>query len=291
MASSSPAASGATRPTPGQVAPVSIASGSAWDRPALNDPTTVTISEGNWNIVLDQTMDYILQCPPGANDMTGGPVIWGGHDVVLENCDINVTQAGGGMSLKNQTGTVWIHDLHISGTHLTQGINLQEPGATVVMRDVLIDTVHGSYTTNHAELIQTWAGPARLLIDGLTGSTTYQGFFLLPNQWYSGPPPTQFDFRNVNIDDSQGAYALWLDDVNGGVNAMQLNLQNVYVEPQATRTDRSWWLWPKPTSGDMSWANVVAGSPQGGSYVQATDGGATGVDELISPTPLADEET
>jgi hypothetical protein len=45
---------------------------------------------------------------------------------------------------QNQTGTLWIHDVHFGGVHLTGGIQLQEPGATVVIRDELFDQVNGS---------------------------------------------------------------------------------------------------------------------------------------------------
>jgi hypothetical protein len=49
----------------------------------------------------------------------------------------------------------------------------------------------------------------------VTGSTTYQGLFLEPNQFDDGAPPTVFDLRHIDIDDAQGAYALWLGAVNG----------------------------------------------------------------------------
>ena len=85
------------------------------------------------------------------------------------------------------SGTLWVHNVHFGGKHLTGGIRMQEPGATVVMRDVVFDRVYGSLHTNHAELLQTWCGPKRLLIDGLTGSTDYQGLFMLPDQSCSTP--------------------------------------------------------------------------------------------------------
>jgi hypothetical protein len=212
--------------------------------------------------------------------MRSGPIIAGGRNVVLEDCDIEITGPYGGMVIEDVAREFWLHDVHVGGRRLTQGIDLQDPGATVVMRDVLIDKVHGGYHTNHAELIQTWAGPSRLLIDGFVGSTTYQGFFLLPNQWYNGSPPRVFDFRHVYIDDSRGAYALW----RGG--HWPLHLQDVYVKPNPARTWRGWWLWPQPSSGDRSWARVNAGVPPGGPYVWPTAGGATGIDEAITPPPL-----
>ena len=102
----------------------------------------------------------------------------GGQNVVFQDCDENGTSPTGDWAgyLEDQTGTLWIHDVHF-GVHLTGGVQMQEPAATVVMRDVLFDTVYGSYTTNHAECIQTWSGPSRFLIHGLVCPTTYQGRF------------------------------------------------------------------------------------------------------------------
>jgi hypothetical protein len=205
----------------------------------------------------------------------------GGRNVVFENCDIDLTNPDWAGRFSDQSGTLWIHDVHFGGADLTGGVQLQEPGATVVMRDVLFDKVYGSQSTNHAELIQTWAGPGRLLIDGLTGSTTYQGLFLLPNQHYDGPPPTVFDLRHIDIDDSQGAYALWLGDVSDSPDGdasgaiLTWNVQDVYVVPNST--------------GDPTWDSAQSGAPPGGSYVGATSSGAAGVDETTSPPALLGE--
>jgi hypothetical protein len=276
--------------------PVSLPVPSAWDRPSLSNPTTVQISEANHVLVLNQSQDYVVQCPPGTLELSAALNIWGGHNVVLENCDVDITSSDWAARFSNQTGTLWIHDVHFGGSELTGGIQMQEPGATVVMRDVLFDTVYGSLNTNHAELIQTWAGPSRLMIDGLTGSTTYQGLFLEPNQFDNGPPPTVFDLRHIDIDDSRGAYALWLGYVNGSPSGdesraiLTWNVQDVYVVPNPARTWPGWWLWPQPSTGDPTWDSVIAGAPAGGNYVHPTPGGASGVDEGASPGALVGEQ-
>ena len=280
------------------VAHAAITTTTAWSKPALVNPITINVTPAT-NLALPQNQDYILKCPTGPMALTDTFKVWGGHNVVLENCNFELGISGWAGKFENQAGTLYIHDVHFGGVDLTGGLQLQEPGATVVMRDVLFDTVYGSATTNHAELIQTWSGPARLLIDGLSGATTYQGLFLLPNQFnYStGPAPTVFDFRNVNIDDTQGAYALWLGDVHGAPSTDQAagiatwNLWHVYVNPNPARSWTGWWLWPKPSSGDPTWSKVSAGVPAGGSYVTATPTGATGIDETVSPTPVAGEQS
>jgi hypothetical protein len=253
----------------------------------------ITLSSTRYNLALPQNQDYILQCPNGPIQLPGVLSVWGGHNVVLQHCDFEANNDWVAY-LHNTAGTLWVHDVHFGGTNLTGGVQLQEPGATVVMRDVLFDTVYGSYTTNHAELIQTWSGPARFLIDGLTGSTTYQGLYLLPNQMDNTTVETQWDFRNIDIDDSNGAYALWVSDQNG---PFALSVQNVYVVPNsaASRTWRGWWLWgfggqDSNTPGVGTWANVIAGAPASGHYVQAALGGATGVDDGQSIGALPNTE-
>jgi hypothetical protein len=296
--SSTASASGPSIPEPTSPTspPLPVPGPSAWDEPALNNPTTIELSPTNYVLSLNQNQDYILQCPSGGLTLPAALNIAGGHNVVLENCDVELSNSDWAAKFSYQSGTLWVEGVHFGGAQLTGGVQFQEPGATVVLRDILFDTVYGSQSTNHAELIQTWAGPARLLIDGLTGSTTYQGLFLLPNQDYTGPPPTVVDLRHIDIDDSQGAYALWLGDVTGSPSndasgaILTWNVEDVYVVPNPARTWPGWWLWPQPSTGDPSWEGALAGSPPGGSYVQATSSGAAGVDEGAEPPALVGEQ-
>ena len=280
-------------------APLPAGERSAWDAPVLTNPVTIVLSDSNRNLTLSQSQDYILACPAGQLSLTYALSVWGGHNVELENCDFNITTADWAAHLKNQTGTLYVRNVHFGGAQLTGGIQLQEPGATtVVMRDVLFDMMHGSYSTNHAECLQTWSGPQRLLIDGLTCPTQYQGLFMLPNQWDSTTVETVWDLRNISIDDTAGAYALWLGDVDGSTPSQAAlgfttwNVSNVYVDPNPSRTWSGWWLWPKPSSGDTTWSTgVTAGVPAGGPFVTAVPGGATGVDATTDPAPLAGEQS
>jgi hypothetical protein len=268
------------------------AGSSAWDRPALTNPTVITLSDANRNLQLDQTRDYIVQCPPGRFDTSGRITIWGGHNVVFQNCDEYVTLPSGDWAgyLEDQTGTLWVHDVHFGGVHLTGGVQLQEPGATVVLRDVLFDTVYGSYQTNHAECVQTWSGPARLLIDGLQCPTTYQGLFLLPNQWDSTTIETTWDFRNVQID-GQGAYDLWMDGVNGAWGSSSwpapfiLHLENVHDCGTGEPLDYA-------GAGNRAWANVQGcGSGAVSPPVWSDPTGiVTGLDDAADPVALPGEQ-
>ncbi len=254
-------AKSAKDPTPTPTPTASV----AWPAPKLDDPTVIdltsTMSSG---LNLNPAKDYILRLPRGrVLNVPYGFTITGGHNVVMIGGTLNVERASGVMTLNDQTGTVHIEGVRFTGPHLLEGFDLSESkGATVEFERVYVDTVHGSQSTNHADLIQTWAGPRRLLVDGFMGSTQYQGFFLLPNQHYNGPPPQQFDLRNVYIDD-HGGYAVWLQSTP----KVPVHVSNLYVTPPPTKTWSGWWLMPKP-SGNGAWDGAHAA---GSAPLQVTD--------------------
>jgi hypothetical protein len=225
-----------------------------WPAPVLTRPETVRLTSANaGSLRLDSNRDYKLVLPAnGPLRAPNGLRISGGHNVVLVGGTIDIPGHSGAGELQDQTGTIHLEGVRFTGTQLMEGLDLQEPNATVELENIYFATVHGTYTTNHADLIQTWAGPKRLLIDGLYGTTQYQGFFLLPNQHYTGPAPQLFDFRNIYINDQGGAYALWLQTSP----RVPLHVSNVNVTPNAARTWRGWWLWPKPVNGDTTWSQV-----------------------------------
>jgi hypothetical protein len=234
-----------------------IVSKLAWPAPALHDPQVIQLTSAHTNIVLNGDRDYILELPRGKPlQAPNGLTIAGGHNVVMIGGTVNVPDRSGAALLEDQTGTIHIEGVRFTGPQLMEGFDLSESDkATVELENIYLSEVHGGFKTNHADLIQTWAGPGRLLIDGFSGSTQYQGFFLLPNQHYNGPPPKLFDLRNVYINDSQGAYALWVSDQYG---PFPVHVQNVAVTPNPLRTWRGWWLWPKPSTGEGTWDQVVS---------------------------------
>jgi hypothetical protein len=230
----------------------------AWPAPELHDAITIAVRSGHTNLRLDPRRDYLLRLPRRPLVAPGGLRISGGHDVVLVGGSIHVQGHAGGMLLQGQTGTIHVEGIRLSGRNMLEGIDLSErAGAVVQLQNIWIDEVHGSQATNHADLMQTWAGPRRLRVDGFVGKTGYQGFFLLPNQHFRGAPPKRFDLRNVFIDAATGGYALWRQTKPG----FPLSTRNVWVTPNARRPGRNLWLWPKPSSGDRSWDDVRVGRP------------------------------
>ena len=230
-------------------------------RPVLAQPITVTLTPAAPVLKLDVTRDYVVRVQPGVL-FTRPAAITGGRNVVLENATIRYAgqhgRPGGlvrGLLLKGQTGVMWVHNLLLRGP-LGEGIDLDQraPGAAVVLRNVTVDPVRGSYATNHADVLQTWAGPAKLVVDQLTGTSNYQGMFLVPDDdCATCPPPEFFWFRGVRLDVATGAYALW---TKGG-DAYPVVTHDVEVRHNPLRRSRDQWLWPKPSTGDKTWARVI----------------------------------
>ncbi|MGY1745194.1 hypothetical protein [Blastococcus sp. SYSU D00695] len=208
-----PAADTPPAPTP---APVDAPRGGAlsWAPPQLQSPETITLSSSRTSVTLDDRRDYVIDLPDTPLDAPNGVSVTGGRNVVIIGGEIRTSVRDGearGLYLKNQRGTVHVEGLRLSGAQAMEGINLAQPyGATVQLQNIRVDAVHGSNGGHHADVLQTWSGPARLRIDRLEGWTTYQGFFLDPLK-FGAPAPELFDLRNVVLRDVGGvsAYLLW----------------------------------------------------------------------------------
>ena len=206
----------------------------------------------------------------------GGLVVTGGRNLVLVGGEIRIPdgvprsagwEARRGLYLKDQRGVVHVEGLRLSGD-LAEGIDVaQTKGAVVQLQNIRVDAVRGSYDSNHADLLQVWAGPAELRVDGFSGSTGYQGFFLLPNQHYDGPAPRRFDIRRVRITGLPGsAYLLWAPK-----DADWLHLSDVQVLPDDERSRRlllrpvaAWDDVRVATGAALSPAALPAGAPGAG---------------------------
>lgn len=244
----------------------------SWAPPALTSPTTVHVTNSSAKLSLDPARDYVVALPSTPLTAKGGLQVKGGRNVVVIGGEIRApraTEASAtdrrGLLLAGQTGTVHVEGVRITGDDLAEGIQLdQRLGAAVQIQNVRVETVHGTEATNHADVLQTWAGPRRLLVDRLTGSTGYQGFMLNPNDGAFGgttrPKPELFDFRRVDLTgNSDSAYLVWLSK---GTSAVQrLSVSDVWLSPAAGRTSRDSHIWPKPSTGDRSWDGARTGRP------------------------------
>lgn len=259
--STSAAPEQSTAPNPAQL---------QWAPPELEDPERIELTEDDRGVELDDDRDYELVLPDEPLEAEGGIAVVGGRNVVLIGGEISIPDNGQeearkvrGVFLKDQTGTVHVEGISITGDGLGEGFNLdQRKGAVVQIQNVRIGTVQGEEDGHHADLIQSWAGPRELRVDGLTGSTEYQGFFLLPQQFGDQPEPELFDLRRIDITSDDGSYLLWRD---GG--DWPIETTDVYVAPREGQDDREDFLWPEEESSDGAWGDVVVGSPPGGEFV------------------------
>jgi hypothetical protein len=237
--------------------------------PPLTDPTTVQVSATNRGLRLDSTRDYIVEMPSVPLDVKGGLSIAGGRNVVLLGGEISFSQdysppdgsigkTNRGLNLQGIQGVCHVEGLKIGGHPVAEGVNISCPDAEAIQFcNVQIETTIGSKLTNHADLIQTWAGPQRLLIDGLVGKTVYQGLFLLPTQHAAVPGLAPYEFHRMALDGTVAGYLLYLDgSTNGPVPAPIVS--DVWCIPNPSKPSRDQFLWPKDTA---IWDDVVAGAP------------------------------
>ncbi len=224
--------------------------------PALSNPLVVAFPEGSTRITLDVNRDYVLTLPtnrPLRNAL--GLTIVGGRNVVIVGGTVDVGDGDAGvrraMYLKDATpnGTTYVEGVRfISSTTnaLTEGIDIASPGAKVVLQNIAINgTLTGSYATNHADIIQAWAGPAILQVDGLSASTHYQGMFLLPNQ-HDSAPVYDWSLHRMSLT-GDGVYLAWRDS-----GSYSIRTSDIYVSGSRISNGGLW-----PNAG--AWSGVTVG--------------------------------
>jgi hypothetical protein len=263
-----------------------------WPPPVLSDPTTVSAagapaSGDNAHLLnLSPSRDYVVRMPPGGLD--GGLTILGGHNVVLIGGEIKIPMQPGnppsgnsrrGLYLKGQTGTAHVEGVLIHGPDLSEGINLDESlGAVVQIQNVRVQDVHArdesGFSDNHPDVLQTWAGPAELLVDRLSGSTDYQGLFLTPEEY--GPSPREVSLSQIDLRGASCCYGylLWQE------GSFPIHTDDVWITPHPPRS-LIHSLWPSPAP----WGPVSEGTPPGGEFVPAGVAGSSYVSPGYQTAP------
>jgi len=245
--------------------------------PQLDDPVEIVIDASNADLELDPETDYVLRMPEEPLEVENGLRIAGGRNVVLIGGEIHHPRwyssdpkGNRGLYLVNQTGIVHIEGLLLSGA-LSEGINLSEERADAVqLQNVRVESVRGSRDSNHADVVQTWAGPRRLLVDGLTGATTYQGLFLLPTQHADVGDRIEVELHRVDIKGEPGSgYLYWIEDEPN----IRVTASEVWASPRDPGMRRDEFLWWEGETGSDPWQSVRVGSPPTGSFVRTGDAG------------------
>ena len=249
----------------------------SWAPPVLENPQVVKVSATNRDLRLTPGQDYVVQMP--ATPLTGanGLIIGGGRNVVLVGGEISIPSgvltngtANRGLYLKDQTGTVHVEGLRITGAGLGEGINLDERlGAVVQLQNVRVDTVRGTAAGHHADVVQAWAGPRQLRVDGLTGWSNYQGLFLLPQQYGTQAQPEVVDLRRVDLHGTgTSGHMVWRD-----TNAWPLAAHDVWVAPRYPAAPDTFLSPGGRGAGTQAWPSVRVGTPPAGEFVPAGTAG------------------
>ncbi|HEV7461474.1 MAG TPA: hypothetical protein VGN78_13135 [Solirubrobacteraceae bacterium] len=219
-----------------------------WAPPTLSNPVVVTASAATRELRLDPARDYEVRLPAAPLAGPGGLVISGGHNVVLRGGDILIQGVAHPdevsarcVGIFNATGVVHIEGLWCHGSDLFEGIQNYAAQATVQIENTRIDHIHAhdevSFSDGHPDLVQFGAG-RELRVDGLTGSSDYQGIFLTG-------PIAGARLQRVDITGAPSAsQLLWRNTTNIG-----LELTNVFIRPPAGRTIGTA-VWPSIYNAD-----------------------------------------
>jgi hypothetical protein len=224
-----------------------------WPPPRLHDAETVTPGPEQTVLRLDPSRVYLVRVSRDKGPRRKGLIVHGGHNVVIVGGEIRIGWQGEqpnhndrrGLLLKDQTGVAHVEGLRIGGRDLGEGIDLdQRKGATVQLVNVSIGTVRArderNFSDTHPDLVQSWAGPRRLRIDGLRGRTGYQGLFLLPRQFQGDLDVREIDLRNISITGTKTSrYLLWVH------RGPKPRLRNVWLRGAGGRAAAQL-FWPRP---------------------------------------------
>jgi hypothetical protein len=267
----------------------------AWAPPALTNPTTLAVGQGDRSYTLDTTKDYIIDL--GDVPHAGALRITGGRNVVMVGGTIALPALSSqptALNIKNSVGTVHVEGVEFDGTsgHEADAIQIEAPDAVVQVENVRADGLLGAYDANHTDVLQPWGGVASLRVDRLTADSNYQGIFTRPDQG----PIGAVDLRHVDLafNDSaataSGGYLLWMTT---GCDMAPTSLSDVYIQPRSGKGVGAA-VWPttsdascpvRVADGRATWPTlpvigaVVGGRPDGGSFVP---GGFAGP-EYVSP--------
>jgi hypothetical protein len=251
----------------------------AWPVPLLASPAVITVRTGMDpdHLILSTDRDYVLKLP--RTGIHGTLEIDGGHNISLvggqitvpataNQTDNGVDDTDTGIYIKGSTGIVHIEGVLIKANPnvMFDGIDINAPQATVEIENVRMDDVYGSYSTEHADVVQTWGGVARLLIDNLSADGDYQGLTISPSIGSVGSA----DIENVDLTDDPrpasladvtvgGGIMIWLTRGTTTCQASPVTFKNVYVTNLTQRILSSNTVWP-PSTSDLPCAGHLADS-------------------------------
>ena len=209
-----------------------------WPPPRLQSPITIKLGTGFTVSRLDDNRDYIVKLPPTLK--TGGTVIEGGHNVVMEGGHVTVPPDGSAdferraIYVKGATGTVHIEGVLIEGTPRApmDAIAIDAPEASVQIENVRATGITGSEVGFHADIVQPSGGVHTLRIDRLTGASNYQGIFIPPVGGIVRTVIQRVNLIQTPTVTDGGGYMLWMDD---NCATYPVSLRDIFVRSARSR--------------------------------------------------------
>ena len=179
-----------------------------WAPPALSNPITISVTNANRRLFLEDGRDYRLNIvEPLKRELW----IEGGHNVVVIGGHITIDQLGADTAYQDNTavkirdgdpsGTVHLEGLLIDGAYVNDGIAIATSRA-VQIENVRVERTHDMIKKGHADCVQVQQGVGDLRVDRFTCSTERQGIFLSDRDG----PIKSADLRHVNMYAAGGSH-------------------------------------------------------------------------------------
>ncbi len=210
-------------------------------RARLVNPEVIRLGTGETSTKLNAGRDYIVKLP--ADIKTGYTQITGGRNVLIDGGSIVMDGAGSDLQrraiyVKDVQGTVRIQNLVISGKHngaAFDAVAISAPEAVVELVNLTVHNLHGTYSGYHGDIVQPFGGVKKLVVNGLAGRTSYQGFYLAETWGEIGA----VELKNVSLSyhenpEDYSTVLLWFDSCS----TYPVLLDNVYIQPRSGQTMR-----------------------------------------------------
>jgi len=178
--------------------------GSSLSRPPMSNPIVINLHVGSDSLHLNDSRDYILRMP---NQKKTGPLyIKGGRNILIVGGYMSTRTKGPNINIHDGANAVSGHIIHIerllidgSSKVPSDGIQIHAPKAIVQLKMDRFVGFWGTLNGYHADVIQPAGGVKELRIDGFTGSSHYNDFYLRRENNPLQPPIGKVTIRNTNL--------------------------------------------------------------------------------------------
>jgi hypothetical protein len=214
-----------------------------WAPPALTNPVTYRVSGTPTAITAAPGQDSIVRFTGPVNRRLD---LEGGRNWVIVGGEINIDRPWerlvdrNAIHVSDATGVVHIEGVFMHGAYINEGIKTCAPDAVLQIENDRIVDLHGTQAGYHADVIQPYCGFKELRVDGLTGSSQFQGVMFKADRG-SWRTTTLKRVNLVGIAPQDG-YLINVvsgccnDDGNSYVTG-PISLSDVYINPDISHHD------------------------------------------------------